>query len=148
LLTMFGTSFAQADNDARMDALLWQRNAAQAARQLPRTSPARQGEFAARLAFLQGGDGATAEASARSDPGYLYNRSRDLRTEGRAPEAINLLANRPALASLPFDQQAWITELLNVARMAGASQAARIAASADDAFPAGTDISMLGYKLR
>jgi soluble lytic murein transglycosylase len=148
LYAMFGSRFTQADNDARMDALLWQRNAALAARQLPRTSPARQPVFTARLAILQGGDGATADASARSDPGYLYNRSRELRTEGRAPEAVDLLANRPALASLPFDQQAWITELLNVARMAGASQAARIAASADDAFPAGTDISTLGYKLR
>jgi soluble lytic murein transglycosylase len=148
LFAMFGSGFVQADNDARMDALLWQRKADQAARQLSRTSPARQGVFAARLAILQGGDGATADPAARSDPGYLYNRSRELRTEGRAPQALDLLANRPPLASLPFDQQAWITELLTVARMGGASQAVRIAASADDAFPAGTDISTLGYKLR
>lgn len=148
LFSMFGANFTQADNDARMDALLWQRKADQAARQLTRTSPSRQAVFAARLAILQGGDGATGDPSARSDPGYLYNRSRELRTEGRAPEALDLLANRPALASLPFDPQAWITELLTVARMGGASHAVRIAASADDAFPAGTDISTLGYKLR
>jgi soluble lytic murein transglycosylase len=148
LYAMFGSGFVQADNDARMDALLWQRNADQAARQLSRTSPARQGVFAARLAILQGGDGATGDPSARTDPGYLYNRSRELRLEGRAPEAVDLLANRPPLASLPFDAQAWIAELLNVARMGGASQAVRIAASADDAFPPGTDISTLAYKLR
>jgi len=148
LFAQFGANFTQADHDARMDALLWQRRADQAAQQLGRTSPSRQGVFAARLAIISGGDGATGDPAARSDPGYLYNRSRELRTKGRAHEALELLANRPPLASLPFDAQLWITELLTVARMGGASHAARIAASADDAFPAGTDVSALGFKLR
>jgi soluble lytic murein transglycosylase len=148
LYAQFGNGFSQADHDARMDALLWQRQANQAAQQLGFISAARRPVFMARLAILQGGDGATADPSARSDPGYLYNRSRELRTEGRAREALDLLAVRPKLASEPFDREAWVTELLSVARMGGASHASRIAASVDDAFAPGTDISGLGYKLR
>src|SRR3990170_5101527 len=97
----FWSRFTREDHDARMDALLWQRDAHAAAPQLPYVSPARAGTFAARLSILQGGDGATYAASAASDPGYLYNRSRELRTEGRASEAVILLAARPPLAGKP-----------------------------------------------
>jgi soluble lytic murein transglycosylase len=148
LYSRYGNALSQADHDARMDALLWQRNAAQATSQLGLTSPNKRAVFAARLAILQGGDGATTDFSARSDPGYLYNRSRELRTEGRAREAVELLANRPRLTGEPFDREAWVTELLATARIGGASQAARIATSAEDAFASGTDVSILGYKLR
>jgi soluble lytic murein transglycosylase len=148
LLAMYGRYFTQEDHDARMDALLWQRDAAAAARQIVYVSPARRPLDQARLAILQGGDGFTTAPTAMADPGYLYNRSRELRTEGRAREAVALLANRPRLASLPFDQSAWIAELLNVARMAGARDAERIAAAADDAFAPGVDISDKAYKLR
>ena len=144
----FGRSFTQDDQDARMDALLWQRNSAAAARQLAYTSAAKRGQFQARLAILQGGDGATADPAATADPGYLYNRARELRTEGRLREAVDLLANRPRLASLPFDQAAWVEELLNVARLGGAREAVRIAASVDDAFAPGDDISAKSYDLR
>ena len=109
------------DQDARMDALLWQRDAAGAARQITRVSPAKLGLFTARLAILQGGDGATADPAALSDPGYLYNRSRELRLEGRAREAVAMLMSRQPLASLPFDRTAWVSELLSVARLGGAA---------------------------
>ncbi len=66
-----------------MDALLWQRDPEAAMRQLDRVSPDSRRLFAARLAILQGGDGATDAPGARSDAGYLYNRSRELRQEGR-----------------------------------------------------------------
>jgi soluble lytic murein transglycosylase len=131
-----------------MDALLWQRDPAAAARQLAWTSPAKRGRFQARLAILQGGDGFVADPAATADPGYLYNRSRELRTEGRPQDAVSMLANRPRLTSLPFDQTAWVEELLNVARLGGAREAERIAASIDDAFAPGTDISTKEYKLR
>ena len=62
-----------------MDALLWQRNGNAAARQLGYTSPARRALYQARLAILQGGDGFTTDPTATADPGYLYNRSRELR---------------------------------------------------------------------
>jgi hypothetical protein len=80
-------------------------------------SPSRAGVFAARLSILQGGDGATYDAAALNDPGYLYNRSRELRTEGREQEAVVLLATRPVLSAKPHDPERWIDEHLNVARI-------------------------------
>ncbi|MBO0750133.1 MAG: lytic transglycosylase domain-containing protein, partial [Porphyrobacter sp.] len=148
LFANYGRYFTQDDQDARMDALLWQRNATEAARQLAYTSAAKRGLFQARLAILQGGDGFTTDPAASADPGYLYNRSRELRTDGRQAYAVNLLANRPRLSSLPFDPSAWVTELLAVARLGSARDAERIAASIDDSFAPGTDISAAEYKLR
>ena len=148
IFASFGRNFTPDDHDARMDALLWQRDAMAAARQLAWVSPAKRDVFQARLAILQGGDGATGSASARSDPGYLYNRSRELRTEGRAHEAVSLLANRPALSTIPFDQTAWVGELLQVARMGGAASARDIAARIDDGFAPDAQIADMGYKLR
>jgi len=148
IFAMYGAKFSTDDNDARMDALLWQRDPDAAARQLPRTSPAKQAVFQARLAILQGGDGATGAAQAQTDPGYLYNRSRELRLEGHPAQAAAMLADRPLLTSIPFDQSAWVEELLNVARLGTARQAQRIAASVDDGFKPGADISAKGYSLR
>ncbi len=146
--SMYGGRLSQSDQDARMDALLWQREAEGAARQLSRTSEARRAVFAARLAILQGGDGATSDPDAQADPGYLYNRSRELRQEGRRSEAVRLIADGPALAALPFDRTLWITELLTVARSASRSDATRIAARAREAFAPGEDISAMEYRLR
>jgi soluble lytic murein transglycosylase len=148
LQATYNRYFTQDDQDARMDALLWQRNSSAAARQLAWTSPARRNQFQSRLAILQGGDGFTTDPGASGDPGYLYNRSRELRTEGRAREAVDLLANHPRLTSLPFDQTAWVGELLNVARLGAGRDAVRIADSVDQAFAPGTDISTKEYKLR
>src|SRR5690606_13746385 len=106
LFATYGGRFTPDDHDARMDALLWQRDATSAARQLAYVSPARAQVFAARLAILQGGDGATGNAAAMSDPGYLYNRSRELRLEGRPQEAVALLSARMPLSGAPFDPTA------------------------------------------
>ncbi|AKQ43265.2 transglycosylase [Aurantiacibacter atlanticus] len=148
LLTTHGTSMTQADHDQRMDALLWQRDADAAARQIIRTSPTKRNLFAARLAILQGGDGATTAASAYADPGYLYNRSRELRQEGRAGEAVRMIVDSPPLAALPFDRTLWITELLAVGRAASRPDTPRVAARALEAFAPGEDISGMEYKLR
>jgi soluble lytic murein transglycosylase len=148
ILANFAAQLSQADHDARMDALLWQRDAAGAARQIARVSPERREVFAARLAILQGGSGVTQAASAASDPGYLYNRSRQLRTGGNAGAAVRLVVDSPALSALPFDQTAWIGELLALGRAASAADTVRVAARADEAFAPGTDISALGFRLR
>ncbi|MFC3097529.1 lytic transglycosylase domain-containing protein [Alteraurantiacibacter palmitatis] len=144
----YGQNFTPDDQDARMDALLWQRDAAAAARQIARTSDARRGVFQVRLAILQGGDGATGDPAALTDPGYLYNRSRELRQKGRQGEAIALLANRAPLAARPRDPAAWVGELLAVARLADNRNAVRIAASVDDAFAPDEDISQGSFRLR
>ena len=148
LLAVYGGRFTQDDQDARMDALLWQRDADEAARQIARVAPARLPAFQARLAILQGGDGFTVAPGALSDPGYLYNRSRELRTEGNARAAVDLLANHPPLTSLPFDQTAWVSELLTVARLGGGSDAVKIASSIDQAFAPNTNFASQPYKLR
>jgi len=148
LFATYGASFTPADHDARMDALLWQRDPEAAAIQLAYVSPARAPVFAARLAILQGGDGATYDASAMSDPGYLWNRSRELRTEGRLREADALLANRPPLAAAPFNPTAWVEEHLNVARTADSRSAQRIAARAAEAFASEAEVAEGPYKLR
>lgn len=148
IATMFADKLTPDDHDARMDALLWQREAEAAARQIGRTSLARRGLFTTRLAILQGGDGASSDPAARTDPGYLYNRSRELRQEGRAGEAVALLGQRPPLAERPRDATAWVAELLTTARLADARGAQRIAAAALDAFAPGEDISQREFKLR
>jgi soluble lytic murein transglycosylase len=148
LFASYGGNFTPDDHDARMDALLWQRDAVGAARQLPYVSQAKATRFAARLAILQGGDGATIDPAAQSDPGYLYNRSRELRTEGRPLEAIMLLAAHPPLAGTPFNLTAWVEEHLNVARMADARSAQQIAMRAGEAFPNADAVADGAYKLR
>ncbi len=148
ILASFGNSFTAADHDARMDALLWQRDRAGAERQLAWTSPDARPVFTARLAILQGGDGYISDGRALADPGYLYNRSRELRLEGSPQDAVSLLSQRPPLAKLPFDQTLWVGEQLAVARLGSARAAQAIAARIDEAFLPDTDISQLGYKLR
>ncbi len=148
LFATYGGRFTPEDHDARMDALLWQRDSLGAARQLPYVSPARSEVFAARLSILQGGDGATYNQAAMADPGYLYNRSRELRLEGRPQEAVTLLSARPALSTAPFDPTAWVEENLNVARLAGAGSAQQIALRASEAFQSEAAIVDGPYKLR
>jgi soluble lytic murein transglycosylase len=111
-------------------------------------SPARAAAFAARLAILQGGDGATYDGSAASDPGYLWNRSRELRTEGRVQEAASLLAAHPPLSARPFNPTAWIEEHLAVARQSSSQGAQQIAARAAESFADESEIVEGPYKLR
>ncbi len=148
LFASFGGNFTTDDHDARMDALLWQRDAAAATRQLPYVSSDKSARFRARLAIIQGGDGTIADAGAASDPGYLYNRSRELRTKGRQLEAVMLLASRPSLVSEPLNATAWVEEHLTVARLADARSAHQIAAKAGDAFANADAIAEGAYKLR
>jgi len=148
ILASYGTGFTAEDHDARMDALLWQRDRAGAERQLVWTSVEARPVFTARLSILQGGDGSVGDGRALSDPGYLYNRSRELRQKGREQEAVSLLSQRPSLARLPFDQTRWVEEQLAAARVGSARGAQAIAARIDEAFLPDTDVSQLGYKLR
>ncbi|MEO6040827.1 MAG: lytic transglycosylase domain-containing protein [Croceibacterium sp.] len=148
LIAAYWATFTPADHDARMDALLWARDRAGAERQLAYVPPGKAGVYAARLAILQGSDGATSDYSANGDPGYLYNRSRELRAEGRRAEVVALLSARPPLTRLPLDPDAWLDEQLSVAKMGDAGSAVTIAGRLDEAFAAGADISQLSYGVR
>ncbi len=160
-LGQWGTAFSPDDQDARMDALLWAGNPSPAARQTPRTSPARKGIDAARLAALLGLDpygaaqssaGGTSADALNADPGFVYARARQLRRQGNGASAQALLASRPLLARAPYSRDKWIDELLANARGAAAAgdprTAYRIAASVDDAFAPNEDISQSAYDLR
>ncbi len=149
---MLSGRVSAADQDARMDALLWSGATTQAARQIALVSPERRQLFMARLAAAQGSDpsalGLMIPAEAGSDPGYLYNRSRQLMQAGRSAEAVALLAGRSRLSALPADPQKWVDNLLAAARAADSASAVAIAQKIDDAFVPGTDISKAGFELR
>lgn len=152
LAGLYGARFTPDDHHARMDALLWQNDAAAAARQIQRLSGPQRELAMARLSLVQGqlpeAAGLTVPNDALRNPGYVYNLARFHRTKGNLPAAISLLANRPRAASLPFDQEVMVGELLRVARSAGADSVVRIAASADDLFPPGADLSAKSFRLR
>ncbi len=149
LFPQVASSLSLADHDARMDALLWQNSPVQAERQLAYTSPAARPRFAARLAMLRGmSDAATPAGDAARDAGYVYNRSRMLRTSGQGSSAAWFVANRPTLTAPARDQRKWVAELLAAARAGDAASAARIAGGIDDGFAKGTDISQLSFPIR
>ena len=157
LFSQHYAKFGPDDQDARMDALLWAGSQAQAERQLGFVSPARRPVAAARLAVLAGSDpfatGVTVDAATlNSDPGYVFQRARQLRKSGNAASARALLASRPPLARRAADPDKWVEELLVNARAAATAGdprgAVRIAASVDDAFDPGADISAASLGLR
>ena len=152
LLARLGAGLTIDDHDTRMDALLWSGATAQAERQLLYTSPTRRATFAARLAMAKGVDpaatGLIAGSNAQADPGFIYNRSRYLRSTGQSSTAASLLGLRPRAATAPREPRKWIAELLSAARSSDAAAAVRIAAGSDDMFAPGTDVSRQSYAIR
>ena len=137
------------DHDSRMDALLWAGATSQADRELVYTSAARRATFAARLALAKGQDpGVVASGDAPSDPGYIYNRARYLRSSGQTSSAASLLGLRPRSAVLPREPRKWIGELLAVAKVSDAASAVRIATGSDDMFAPGADVSRQSFAIR
>jgi soluble lytic murein transglycosylase len=86
--------------------------------------------------------------AALTDAGYVYNRVRFAQGRGGSYEAAQVLANRPRAQTLPLDTQKWVSTLLGVAKSADVTSAVRIAYGADDAFPAGADVSQMSFKIR
>lgn len=150
ILSAHAQAITQADHDERMDALLWAGNVAQAQRQIVYVSAARRADFMARLAMLNGQDpsnaGIVPSPEAMRDIGYVYNRVRMIRRNGGS--ATGLLSTRPPALAPARDPVKWVGEMLSIARGADAASAVRIAASIDDAFAPGTDISRQGFRLR
>src|SRR3990167_1242028 len=152
LLSSFGSQFTQDDHDARMDALLWQGKEHAARRHLQLTSPTKRTVFTQRLALLESdvpeAGGMAIERSTLSDPGLVYNLVRFNRKNRQLPQAISILTGRPKFDRLPMNAQDLVGEMLLAAKGADARSATRIAASVDDLFAPGTDVSNLAYKLR
>lgn len=154
IVTGFASALSPADQDARMDMLLWQGATSAAQRQLALTSPARQPVFAARLAFktnaADAADRAVAtQALGMADAGWLADRASWYRNNGASVSARSTLAQRPALANVPASPGEWFEVLWTNARAAAndsqASLAFDIARRVDDAYPAGTDITTRPY---
>jgi len=152
MLGLFGARLTREDHAARMDALLWQGDLEGASRQLNNVLPSDRRIFMARLALLRGVDpaesGSTPAPGAMNDAGYVYNLARYYRSNGKLPQAIALLASRPAFTEPAHDPEDFVAEALTIAKSAGASQAAAIAARVDDLFAPGTDISEGSFRLR
>lgn len=152
LLGQFSSRFTQADHDARMEALLWEGATDSAVRHMLSTSPGKRDLFSKRLALLQGGSsadkGADIPHAAHNDPGTVYNLARYYRQKRQLNRAISILANRPAFKSLPLEASDLVNEMLIAAKGASGRQATQIAASVDDLFAPGTDISAGSFRLR
>ncbi len=157
LTARWGTSLTQADQDTRMERLLWTRAFVAAQRQLPLASPARQTLYAARLAYqLKSADaqqrgGALGEIATR-DAGYLLDRAQWLRETAQEPVARYELAQPLRLDAAPFDPARWLDVRLTFARSAAADHqwplAWGIASQLAATYPAGTDLRALPYDQR
>ena len=152
LLGQFAGSFTQSDNDARMEALLWERAGDAATRHMLMTSSDKRDLFGKRLALVQDelaeDEGLAISRSELVQPGVLYNLVRYYRQKRQLGKAIDVLANRPKLTSLPLDSSDLVSEMLIAAKGTNASRAVQIAGSVDDLFAPGTDISQGSFRLR
>lgn len=149
---LYGAQFTAQDHAVRMDALLWQGKADAASRQIMYLAPADQPMALARLSLLRGArpeaSGLAVPAGADGDPGYVFNLVKYLRASGQASEAARVFANRPAFSRPALDPEAFVGELLSLAKASGARDAARIASRTDDLFAPGTDVSLTSFTLR
>jgi len=157
LFSQFYAQFNLDDQDARMDALLWAGAQAQAERQLGFVSPGRRQIDGARLAALRGSDpnaivSTTETGFMMTDPGYVFQRARQLRRNGSPGAARALLASRPPLARRPADAEKWVEEMLVNAKGAASDgdyrTAVRIAQGIDQAFEPGADVAAMSLGLR
>ncbi|TCD05573.1 lytic transglycosylase domain-containing protein [Erythrobacteraceae bacterium CFH 75059] len=152
ILTQFGGRFGPEDHAERLDALLWQGDPVAARRQSVLVPASGGGVLAARLSLVEGRDpsamGIMVPAEAMIDPGYVFNLVRAHRAANRPFEAAAALVSRGTFRTPARDPEAFVGEMLRVARAAGARQAAQIAGRVDDLFAPGTDISRQSFRLR
>ncbi|MFL0671825.1 MAG: lytic transglycosylase domain-containing protein [Erythrobacter sp.] len=152
LLGLYQTRFTPEDHAARADALLVQGKADAASRHIMNLAEADRPMALARLSLLRGmrpeDAGIAVPFGAMSDPGYLTNYVKYLRSTGRNYEAVQVLASRQPLVRPAFDPDDFVGLMLAVAKNASAGDAARIASRIDDVFAPGTDISAGSFALR
>lgn len=152
LLGIYAGIFTQDDNDARMETLLWEGAADAAQRHMLMTSPGKRDLFANRLALLRDelpeDEGIAIPRSSLDQPGVVYNLVRYYRKNQQLPKAIDVLVSRPRFAALPHDSADMVSEMLTIAKGAGARRAVQIAASADDLFAPGEQVSEGSFRLR
>ena len=157
LLAKFGASIPLADQDVRMDRLLWSRSTAAATRQLAFTSPTKKPIFQARLAMQMRDPNAASYTlalgdAANRDAGFVNDRARWLRDSNQGLAAREYLARQRTLDAAPLDSAAWFDTLETMARGAlNDSQwalAYGIASQIGDAYPSGEAPRDQDYKER
>ncbi|MBU7579637.1 MAG: lytic transglycosylase domain-containing protein, partial [Porphyrobacter sp.] len=149
---LYGAQFTPEDHAVRIDALLWQGKADAASRQLMNLAEGDRPMAQARLSLLRGARpelaGIAVPAGAEADPGYVFNLVKHLRTSGQSGEAVRVFTARPGFARPALDPEAFVGELLLLAKAGGARDAASIAGRTADLFAPGTDLSATSFTLR
>lgn len=156
VLQNFAGALTSADQDARMDTLLWQNATAAAQRQIALVTSSKRAVFAARLAMRARTTDAAAASSGDpaflSDAGYIADRATWLRNTNAESSSRYWLARARTLTTRPGDVDKWYDVLTTAARGAAADGqwqlAYDIARQVDDAYPAGTDIAAQSYAER
>ncbi|WP_225421047.1 lytic transglycosylase domain-containing protein [Sphingomonas parva] len=152
LLGLFGAALTPADHDARLDALLGEGAIQSAQRAIGFASPAQRPLYEARLALQTKAPDAAARVAGLSgfegNAGLIQDRANYLRATGNSLAARQLLANA-RITDRPANPETWFETLLTNARGAANdnqwSTAYDIASRIDDAYPAGTDVSLRSY---
>jgi len=146
----YGSSFTRADNDERVDALLFAKKADDAARFLTATSPNRQAAFAARIAMQQNSADAGSRyqavaANVTSDAGLMMDRARWLRANNYGAAAQQLAAREHNFTVKPADPERFFDLLIQLANDAVGdrnwSTAYNIASQIDDVLRTGTTVA-------
>jgi len=153
----YGGSFTTADNDRRVDALLFAKDAADAQRFLASTSPQRRPAFAARIAMQTNSPSVDAlyqpvMGSVTTDAGLMMDRARYLRAKGYEQAAQQLVARPHSFVYQPADVERFYDLLLALANDAAQdrnwSTAFAITSHLSDALPPGTDIASQSIDVR
>jgi soluble lytic murein transglycosylase len=157
VLATFGSAFAPADHDLRMEVLLGNGDNQSAARALMWASMAKRALYEARLALQTRAPGANdrvnaLDPAARRDGGLILDQARWLNDTGQPAAARQLLASRPPLDRPLANPARWLDTALNLARGAANDRnymiAYGIASRLDDLYAPGTDVSARPYDER
>ena len=157
ILSRYGKYLTTQDHDRRVDALLFDKNATDAAPLIPWTSSHRQAAFGARVAMqARYPDAETRYRAAHhriaADAGLLMDRLRYLRDGGNDYSAKVLAAQRHHFTERPADPERWYEMLLILANDAVDDRqwqlAYNIAHQLDDAFPPSTILADQSYGVR
>ena len=154
LQQQFGNALRAEDQDARMDALLWQGATSIAARQIGLVSSSRLPLFTARLAFRSGSANAaelaaSTDAVGERDAGYIADKAIWLGRTNPAAARAWLARTRAPGMNPPGNPEKFYAALYSNAKSAATDgqwqTAYDIARQIDDAYPAGTDVSTKSY---
>jgi soluble lytic murein transglycosylase len=146
----YGSNFTQADQDRRIDSLLFDKKPDDAVRYLSTASPDRQAAFAARIALQKNSPDAEAlyravMDSVTSDAGLMMDRARYLRDHHYGNSAEDLAAREHHFTYKPEDLERFYDMLLLLAGDAADSHdwqtAYNITRQIDDALPAGQSVA-------